>query len=193
MVSVLPKAGFFLLFNLIPHSPDGFYKARLSGRLAELFTESADVSHDRIVVIEKLFAPDGLEELFRGDDPALVLAEIPEYRKLDGRELHGLAIERALVRLPVYDKAANIALLLKAVLAAEGKVGLLLNAKKADLDKILGKLPALERPTISPLSDSEWVALNTIVSEHVVRELIPDLKHLGASGIVEYPLNKIVE
>ena len=102
-----------MLFNLIPHSPDGFYKARLSGRLAELFTESADVRHDRIVVIEKLFAPDGLEELFRGDDPALVLAEIPEYRKLDGRELHGLAIERALVRLPVYDKAANIALLLK--------------------------------------------------------------------------------
>ena len=91
------------------------------------------------------------------------------------------------------EKIENIALLLKAVLAAEGKVGLLLNAKKADLDKILGKLPALERPTISPLSDSEWVALNTIVSEHVVRELIPDLKHLGASGIVEYPLNKIVE
>ena len=59
--------------------------------------------------------------------------------------------------------------------------------------EILGKLPALERPTISPLSDPEWVALNTIVSEHVVRELIPDLKHLGASGIVEYPLNKIVE
>ena len=72
MVSVLPKAGFFLLFNLIPHSPDGFYKARLSGRLAELFTESADVSHDRIVVIEKLFAPDGLEELFRGDDLSLI-------------------------------------------------------------------------------------------------------------------------
>ena len=92
-----------------------------------------------------------------------------------------------------YYTPENIALLLKAVLAAEGKVGLLLNAKKADLDKILGKLPALERPTISPLSDPEWVALNTIVSEHIVRELIPELKHLGASGIVEYPLNKIVE
>ena len=67
------------------------------------------------------------------------------------------------------------------------------NAGTTNVLRNLGKLPALERPTISPLSDSEWVALNTIVSEHVVRELIPDLKHLGASGIVEYPLNKIVE
>ena len=83
--------------------------------------------------------------------------------------------------------------LLKAVLAAEGKVGLMLNARKSDLDRIVGKLPALERPTISPLSDPAWVALNTIVDEHVVRELIPELKHLGASGIVEFPLNKIVE
>ncbi len=90
-------------------------------------------------------------------------------------------------------KIENIALLLKAVLAAEGKVGLLLNVRKTDLDNIISKLPALEHPTISNLSNEEWLALNTIVDEHTVRELIPELKRLGACGIVEYPLNKIVE
>ena len=58
---------------------------------------------------------------------------------------------------------------------------------------MLSKLPALERPTVSELSDPEWAALNTIVTEHVVRDLIPELKELGACGIVEYPLNKLVE
>ena len=90
-------------------------------------------------------------------------------------------------------KIENIALLLKAVLAAEGKVGLLLNVRKTDLDNIISKLPALEHPTISNLSNEEWLALNTIVDEHTVRELIPELKRLAACGIVEYPLNKIVE
>ena len=90
-------------------------------------------------------------------------------------------------------KIENIAMLLKAVLAAEGKVGLMLNVRKEDLDNILTKLPALEKPTISGLSSEEWLALNTVVDEHVVRELIPELKRLGAKGIVEYPLNKIVE
>ena len=90
-------------------------------------------------------------------------------------------------------KIENIAMLLKAVLAAEGKVGLMLNVRKTDVDSIVGKLPALEHPTISPLSNGEWLALNTIVDEHTVRELIPELKRLGACGIVEYPLNKIVE
>ena len=90
-------------------------------------------------------------------------------------------------------KIENIAMLLKAVLAAEGKVGLMLNVRKEDLNNILTKLPALEKPTISGLSSEEWLALNTIVDEHVVRELIPELKRLGAKGIVEYPLNKIVE
>ena len=84
-------------------------------------------------------------------------------------------------------------MLLKAVLLAEGKVGLLLNIRKADLPGVLSKLPALKRPTVSELTDSEWVALNTIVEEHIVRDLIPELKELGASGIVEYPLNKLVE
>lgn len=88
-------------------------------------------------------------------------------------------------------KIENIAMLLKAVLNAEGKYGLMLNVKKADLEMILNKLPALEHPTISPLSDPTWVALNTIVNEKVSRDLIPELKRLGASGIVEYPLNKI--
>jgi ATP phosphoribosyltransferase len=90
-------------------------------------------------------------------------------------------------------KIEKLALLLKAVLKAEGKVGLMLNVKKKDLDKIIGKLPALERPTISPLAEDGWCALNTIVDEYVVRDLIPELKAAGASGIVEYPLNKIVE
>ena len=90
-------------------------------------------------------------------------------------------------------KIERIALLLKAVLLAEGKVGIMLNIRKKDLPGILSKLPALERPTVSELSDPEWNALNTIVSEHVVRDLIPELKELGACGIVEYPLNKLVE
>jgi ATP phosphoribosyltransferase len=90
------------------------------------------------------------------------------------------------------DKIEKMAMLLKAVLAAEGKVGLMLNIKKTDLDKILGKLPALERPTISELAEDGWCALNTIVDEYIVRDLIPELKRAGASGIVEYPLNKIV-
>ncbi len=89
-------------------------------------------------------------------------------------------------------KIEKLAMLLKAVLAAEGKVGLMLNIKKADLEKVVKRLPALERPTVSPLFESEWVAINTIVDEYVVRDLIPELKSSGATGIVEYPLNKIV-
>ena len=90
-------------------------------------------------------------------------------------------------------KIERIAMLLQAVLLAEGKVGIMLNIRKKDLPNILGKLPALERPTVSELADPEWAALNTIVTEHVVRDLIPELKELGACGIVEYPLNKLVE
>jgi ATP phosphoribosyltransferase len=89
-------------------------------------------------------------------------------------------------------KIEKLALLLKAVLAAEGKVGIMLNAKSEDLDVILEKLPALERPTISKLTEDNWFALNTIVDEYVVRDLIPDLIACGAKGIVEYPLNKII-
>ncbi|OGV55916.1 MAG: ATP phosphoribosyltransferase [Lentisphaerae bacterium GWF2_52_8] len=89
-------------------------------------------------------------------------------------------------------KIKKLALLLKAVLAAEGKVGLMLNVREKDLASMLKKLPALERPTMSPLAEKGWYALNTIVSEHIVRDLIPELLDAGATGIVEYPLNKIV-
>jgi ATP phosphoribosyltransferase len=89
-------------------------------------------------------------------------------------------------------KIENIALLLQAAIQAQGRVGLMLNVRRANLPAILDQLPALRRPTISALSDEEWVALNTIVEERTVRELIPRLKAAGAEGIVEYPLNKIV-
>ena len=69
---------------------------------------------------------------------------------------------------------------------------MMLNVRRADLDVVLGLLPALQRPTISPLSDDDWVALNTIIEERTVRDLIPRLKAAGGQGIVEYPLNKIV-
>ena len=90
-------------------------------------------------------------------------------------------------------KIENIAMLLQAAIAAQGRVGLMLNVRQADLAGVLGLLPALRRPTISPLADNEWVALNTIVEEATVRDLIPKLKQARAEGIVEYPLNKIVE
>jgi ATP phosphoribosyltransferase len=89
-------------------------------------------------------------------------------------------------------KIDNIALLLRAAIEAQGRVGLMLNVKRSDLQSILDLLPALQRPTISPLSDGEWVAVNTIIEERTVRELIPKLKGANAQGIVEYPLNKIV-
>src|SRR6187397_379751 len=89
-------------------------------------------------------------------------------------------------------KLENIALLLKAAIEAQGRVGLMLNVKRADLQKVLSLLPALQRPTISNLSDDEWVAVNTIIEEKTVRGLIPQLKAANAQGIVEYPLNKIV-
>jgi len=89
-------------------------------------------------------------------------------------------------------KIENIALLLRAAIEAQGRVGLMLNVRRADLPKILALLPALQRPTISSLSDEEWVAVNTIIEEKTVRDLIPKVKAAGGQGIVEYPLNKIV-
>ena len=89
-------------------------------------------------------------------------------------------------------KIENIALLLKAAIEAQGRVGLMLNVKRPDLQAVLSLLPALQRPTISSLSDDEWVAVNTIIEERTVRDLIPKLKAARAQGIVEYPLNKIV-
>ena len=90
-------------------------------------------------------------------------------------------------------KVEDLALMLKGAIAAEGKVGLMLNVRKDELDQVVAVLPALKQPTISALADPEWVAINTIVDEAVVREIIPKLKEAGAQGIVEYPLNKIIE
>jgi len=89
-------------------------------------------------------------------------------------------------------KIDNLALLLRAAIEAQGRVGLMLNVQRTDLEAVLGLLPALQRPTVSPLSDDRWVAVNTIIEERTVRELIPRLKSVGAQGIVEFPLNKIV-
>jgi ATP phosphoribosyltransferase len=89
-------------------------------------------------------------------------------------------------------KIENIALLLRAAIEAQGRVGIMLNVHRKDLDKILALLPALQRPTISSLSDADWVAVNTIIEERTVRDLIPKVKAAGGHGIVEYPLNKIV-
>jgi len=89
-------------------------------------------------------------------------------------------------------KIESIALLLQAALEAHSKVGLKLNIERAKLDTVLSKLPALRNPTVSQLTDEAWVAIETIVDEKVVREIIPVLKELGAEGIVEYPLNKVV-
>jgi ATP phosphoribosyltransferase len=89
-------------------------------------------------------------------------------------------------------KIGNVALLLRAAMEAQGRVGIMLNVRRADLDGILALLPALRQPTISSLADADWVALNTIIEERTVRDLIPKLKAGRAEGIVEYPLNKIV-
>ena len=89
-------------------------------------------------------------------------------------------------------KIETIALLLRGALEAESKVSLKMNLPKAALDGIARALPALRNPTISQLSSPDWIALETIVDESVVREIIPRLKALGAEGIVEYPLNKVV-
>lgn len=89
-------------------------------------------------------------------------------------------------------KIETIALLLKGALEAEGKVGLKMNLPKASLEGLIKALPALRNPTISQLSTPEWIAVETIIDERVVREIIPQLKALGAEGIVEYPLNKVV-
>ena len=89
-------------------------------------------------------------------------------------------------------KIENIALMLRGAIDAQGRVGLMLNVRKNDLDRVLKVLPALNSPTISELNDREWVAVNTILEESVVRDVLPRLKDANATGIVEYPLNKIV-
>lgn len=89
-------------------------------------------------------------------------------------------------------KLADIRMLLEGAINALGKVGLMLNVLRSDLPAVLGILPALKKPTISQLSDDEWLAINTVLEESTVRHIIPRLKEAGAQGIVEYPLNKII-
>src|SRR5579863_3483673 len=89
-------------------------------------------------------------------------------------------------------KIDSLAMMLRGAIEAQGQVGLMLNVEKANLQAVLGVLPALNSPTISELSDAKWVAVNTILEESVVREVIPRLKAAKATGIVEYPLNKVV-
>ena len=91
------------------------------------------------------------------------------------------------------EKMENMALLLGAAQAARDKVGLKMNIPSAKVDPLLEKLPALRNPTISKLAHDDWVAIETVLDEAVVREIIPELKALGAEGIIEYPLNKLVE
>lgn len=89
-------------------------------------------------------------------------------------------------------KIENIAMLLQGAILADGMVGLKMNVNRTDLDQVIKLLPALKQPTISPLSDNEWVALEVMIDESTVRELIPALKRVGAQGLVEYPLNKVI-
>lgn len=91
------------------------------------------------------------------------------------------------------EKMESLALLLKGALKSEGMVGLKMNVKKSDLEKVLNVLPALMRPTVANLSDDEWRDVDTVIEEKIARILIPELKKAGAQGIVEYPLNKVIE
>ena len=90
-------------------------------------------------------------------------------------------------------KIDDMALMLQGAMAAEGKVGLMMNIERAGLSKVLALLPALQKPTISSLADEDWVAVSTILDESIVRNIIPRLKAAGARGIVEFPLNKIID
>jgi ATP phosphoribosyltransferase len=90
------------------------------------------------------------------------------------------------------EKVSNLALMLNGAIAAQSQVGLMLNVRRHDLDAVLGVLPALNSPTVSALRDQEWAAVNTILEESTVRDVLPRLKSAGATGIVEYALNKVI-
>src|SRR5262245_22549030 len=91
------------------------------------------------------------------------------------------------------EKMEDLLLMLQGAMAAEGKVGLMMNVLRGNLDTVIANLPALQKPTVSSLSDPEWVAVNTIIDENVVRHIIPRLLKAGARGIVEYPISKIID
>jgi ATP phosphoribosyltransferase len=104
-----------------------------------------------------------------------------------------IANERAYADPWKREKIDDMVLMLQGAMAAEGKVGLMMNVPTADLQAVVGILPALQKPTVSSLSDPAWVAINTIIDESVVRHIVPRLKAAGARGIVEYPLSKIID
>ena len=103
-----------------------------------------------------------------------------------------IANEKAYAEPWKKQKMDDLVLMLQGAMAAEGKVGLMMNVSRDNLKAVLSILPALQNPTISGLSDEHWVAVNTILDEDTVRHIIPKLKAAGAKGIVEYPLNKII-
>jgi ATP phosphoribosyltransferase len=107
-------------------------------------------------------------------------------------ETHLIAGKSALADPWKREKLDSLALMLRGAIDAQSQVGLMLNVKRADLEAVLAVLPALNSPTVSQLSDSEWVAVNTILDERAARDVIPRLKAAKATGIVEYPLNKVV-
>jgi ATP phosphoribosyltransferase len=107
-------------------------------------------------------------------------------------ETHLIAGKSALADGWKRAKIDQLAVMLRGAIDAQSQVGLMLNVQRADLETVLAVLPALNSPTISQLSNSDWVAVNTIVEERVARDVIPKLKTAGATGIVEYPLNKVV-
>ena len=107
-------------------------------------------------------------------------------------ETHFIAAKAALADPWKAEKISQIALMLRGAIDAQSQVGLMLNVRRTDLAAVLAVLPAINSPTISQLSDSEWVAVNTIVEERVARDVMPKLKAARATGIVEYPLNKVV-
>ncbi len=90
------------------------------------------------------------------------------------------------------EKIENLAMLLQGAINAGSKVGLKMNLRKSDVDNVLRLIPALRKPTISQLADDQWIALETIMDEDIVRKIIPQLKRAGAEGIIEYPLNKVI-
>ena len=107
-------------------------------------------------------------------------------------ETHLIAGKSAVADAWKIEKINQIAMMLRGAIDAQSQVGLMLNVKRGDLDAVLAVLPALNSPTVSQLSNTDWVAVNTIVEERIARDVIPKLKAAKATGIVEYPLNKVV-
>ena len=103
-----------------------------------------------------------------------------------------IANKDSLKKPEIRRKLEQIAMLLEGAIAAEGKVALMINVPRPKLDKVLGVLPALQKPTVSTLTDPDWVDVIVVLEERIARDLIPELKRLGAQGIVELPLNKVI-